>query len=92
MFNVKPKTNFRNNLDAIKLTLVDAPTMEQLRDYLPGFANATWAIDPNESNDLSMQEKDQIIRDAFNGKTLPTALSTASIAFTYMGLLGENVV
>ena len=73
----------RNNLDAIKDTLVDAPTMEHLREYLPGFVNATWAVNPMSSNALSTKEKDKLIKDAFFGKTLPTALAALSAAPAY---------
>ena len=41
-FGEKPTTEFKNNLDAIKITLMQAPTMGELRKYLPAFANATW--------------------------------------------------
>ena len=91
MFGVKPETNFRNNLDAIKVTLVDAPTMEQLREYLPGFVNATWAVNPMSSNALSIKEKDKLIKDAFFGKTLPTALETIGLTFLIEGISLQEV-
>ena len=90
-FGKKPTTEFKNNLNAINVTLVDAPTMDQLRSYLPGFATATWANTPNDWMEMSIEEKDQIIREAFTGKTLPTALETIGLTFTIEGISLQEV-
>ena len=73
-FGEKPTTEFKNNLDSIKVTLMQAPSMDDLRKYLPAFANATWSELPNDYDDLPDIEKDKYIREVFLGKTLPTAL------------------
>ena len=40
-FGEEPTTLFRDNLASINVTLMDAPSVEDLRSYLPAFANAT---------------------------------------------------
>ena len=90
-FEEKPTTEFKNNLASIKVTLLDAPTMDDLRRYLPGFANATWSDMPNEYDNLSNDEKDALIRDVFLGKTLPTALETINLNFRIEGISLQEV-
>ena len=90
-FNEEPTTCFKNNLDAIKVTLMQAPTMEELRKYLPQFANATWSDSPDDYDSLSNIEKDKIIRDVFLGKTLPTALETITLNFRIEGISLQEV-
>lgn len=90
-FGEKPITNFKNNLDAIKITLMQAPTMDDLRKYLPQFANATWAELPTDYDNIPIKEKDKIIRDVFLGKTLPTALETINLNFRFEGISLQEV-
>lgn len=90
-FGEKPKTNFKNNLDAIKITLLQAPSMDDLRKYLPGFANATWSDMPDDYDNLSIKEKDELIREVFLGKTLPTALETINLNFRIEGISLQEV-
>lgn len=90
-FGERPKTEFKNNLDAIKITLMQAPTMDDLRKYLPQFANATWAELPGDYDKLPIQEKDALIREVFLGKTLPTALETINLNFRFEGISLQEV-
>lgn len=90
-FGEKPVTKFKNNLDAIKVTLMQAPTMDDLRKYLPAFANATWSDLPDDFDNLDIVEKDNIIRDVFLGKTLPTALETINLVFRIEGISLQEV-
>lgn len=90
-FGEKQTTKFKNNLDSIKVTLMQAPTIEDLRKYLPSFANATWSDTPDEYDNLSIEEKDKIIRDVFLGKTLPTALETINLNFRIEGISLQEV-
>ena len=41
--NEKINTEFIDHLDAIKVTLTNSPSFDDLRDYLPAFVSATWA-------------------------------------------------
>lgn len=92
-FNESPTTNFKNNILSINVELMSAPTMDELRSYLPQFVTATWQEygDNNYTNDISIKEKDEIIRDAFFGKTLPTALETINLVFRISGISLQEV-
>lgn len=90
-FGEKPKTEFKNNLDSINVTLMQAPTMDDLRKYLPAFANATWSEAPDDYDNLSIEKKDELIRDVFLGKTLPTALETINLNFRIEGISLQEV-
>ena len=90
-FGEKPTTEFKNNLDAIKVTLMQAPSMDDLRKYLPGFANATWSELPDDYDNLPTYKKDALIRDVFLGKTLPTALETINLNFRIEGISLQEV-
>ena len=90
-FGEKPITNFKNNLDAINITLKHAPTMDELREYIPNFVDATWAEDPSCCDNLSILEKDTMIRDAFFGRTLPTALESIELVFMIEGISMQEV-
>ena len=92
-FNEKPITKFKNNLNSIKIELISAPTMEELRSYLPQFVTATWKVlgDKYFDNRISTKEKDEIIKDAFFGKALPTALETINLVFRISGISLQEV-
>lgn len=92
-FNEEPKTIFKNNLSSIKVELMSAPTMDELRSYLPQFITATWQErgDNYYCNDISTKEKDEIIRDALFGKALPTALETINLVFRISGISLQEV-
>jgi hypothetical protein len=49
------------------LELMKAPTLDDLRDYLPQFAHATWSENAWSMDELSVRERDEIIKDAFFG-------------------------
>ena len=49
-FDQAPVTRFINNLDALKVELVDAPTAQQARDVAWHYVKATWADTPEEIN------------------------------------------
>lgn len=90
-FDEEPITNFVNNIEAINIKLLHAPTMGQLRGYLIPFLEATWAEDPLESQKLTKREKDKIIRDCLEGKALPTALETVNLVFLIEGISLQEV-
>lgn len=90
-FGEKPRTRFKNNLDSIKVTLMQAPSMDDLRKYLPAFANATWSELPDDYDNLPIKEKDNLIREVFLGKTLPTALETINLNFRIEGISLQEV-
>lgn len=90
-FNMKPSTKFVNNLDAVELTLIHAPSMDDLRYYVIPFLKATWEESPDLSSSMSIQEKDTIIRECLEGKSLPTALETIELVFLINGISIQEV-
>ena len=84
-------TNFKNNLKSISVRLMDAPTMEQLRGYLPQFILATWAENPWTHDCMPLRERDRVIREALEGKALPTALETINVTFRIEGISLQEV-
>lgn len=92
-FDEEPTTKFKNNLSSINVELMNAPTMDELRSYLPQFITATWQEhgDKYYDNKISIKEKDEIIRDALFGKALPTALETINLVFRISGISLQEV-
>lgn len=90
-FGERPTTKFKNNLDAISVDLIQAPSMSELRQYLVPFILATWAETPMESANLTLEEKDKVIKEAFFGKALPTALETINLVFKIEGISLQEV-
>lgn len=90
-FDKGTSTEFVNNLDAIKVELVSSPTMNELCNYLPGFAEATWNPDVTSSDNLSREQRIRIVRNVFKGKTLPTALETINLVFRVSGISLQEV-
>jgi len=92
-FGEDPKTSFQNNIKAINVKLVQAPTMEELRKYVPDFATATWEDKAIHHFDHEWQQTkeeefklDKLIWMAFNRKILPSVLETIRLNFLF-----ENV-
>lgn len=85
----KPETKFVNNLDAIHVELVDAPSIEQLMHYIPPFVTATWNDDPLKH--VSKSEQAKAVYDALHFKTLPTALETIGLTFLISGISLQEV-
>ena len=50
-------TEFNDHLFSIKVKLVNAPSFDELCDYLPDFVSATWAEEPFHLKDLSKIER-----------------------------------
>ena len=86
-FGEKPTTEFVNNLDSIKVTLLNYPNIEQLISAIIPFTNATWNDDPIEVRDnMTMKEKIQNVYDAFHFKYLPQSLETVNLTFLIQGI------
>jgi hypothetical protein len=89
-FGEEPRTEFVNNLLSIKVSLQNAPTMKELKEYLPFFASATWEDIPVNPS-MSELERDKIIYMIFNGKMLPSAMETIRVTFLLEGISGQDV-
>lgn len=91
-WNKVPQTEVCNNLKSINISLVNAPSMDELRQYLPCFAHATWSDTPFDPlYNAYNTDLDKIIYDAFIGKCLPTALETIQLTFAIEGISLQEV-
>lgn len=90
-FHEGSKTEFKNNLESIKVSLIQYPTYEELLDYVPGFVDATWNDTPYIATEYSEKEKKQLIYDAIHGKTLPTVMETFRFTFLIEGISLQEV-
>ena len=90
-FDEKPTTVFTNNLDSIKVTLLDHPDQENVINYMSMFLDATWVDTPAESANMSNDKKIQYLKDCIAGKALPTALETMQFTFLIEGISLQEV-
>jgi hypothetical protein len=88
-FGEKPNFEFKNDLENIKVTLVDHTPWENLINYLPGYVNATWADEPQQEF-LTAQIVDDVEK-AFTFKTLPSILETIRLTFRIEGISVQDV-
>lgn len=90
-FGEQPKTNIKVLEEAIRVELIDAPTMEQLKSFIPAFVNATWMEDFDKEMDKTSLQKDESIIKMLTGKTLPGALETFRFTFLIDGITLQEV-
>lgn len=92
-FGQEPKTSFHNNLDALKVELVDHPTRQQAWNVAWHYVKATWAdrpdIDPTEG--VSQQDLSKNLEDVFGGRTLPAPMECLGFTFRLSGLSFQEV-
>ena len=92
-FGQEPVTNFQNNLEALKVELVDAPSTEQARNVAWHYVKATWAdrpeeIDPSTSSDMLKSEN---LLDVLQFRALPTPMECLGFTFRLSGLSFQEV-
>ena len=92
-FDQQPNTTFLNNLKALKVELVDAPTTEQARNVAWHYVKATWADDPNEVNPASASDsiKSKNLLDVLQFRALPTPMECLGFTFRLSGLSFQEV-
>ena len=78
------KTNYVNNLDAIDVKILNAPSINDLMSYIPEFTSGTWEDYPKTN--FNKEEREKVIQDLFDGYLLPTALETMKITFIIEGI------
>lgn len=88
-FGKAPETEFKNNLRSIKVMLIDAPSLEHLKEYIPYYTGATWAESPYEL--VSAEAADKALKEMFNGFSLPSAKETISLTFLIDGISLQEV-
>ena len=80
---------FKNHLENIKVTLMDYPSMETLKKYIPEFVSLTWLEKKEDLNKFMKSKKltrEGLVKEMFAGRTLPTALETVRLTFFIEGL------
>ena len=78
------ETKFVEQLNAIDVQIVHAPTVKQFRQTISTFLGNTWG-DTIRTN-FSAEETDQIIDEVFAGELLPTAMETINITWSVNGM------
>lgn len=92
-FGEQPKTNFQNNLKALKVELVDSPTRSQALNVAWQYVKATWADHHDETNPAttSLQELSANLEDVLNFRALPTPMECLGFTFKLSGLSFQEV-
>ncbi len=92
-FGEKPTTRFRNNLDALKVELIDAPTTDQARNVAWHYVKATWADQPDEINPNNAPDniKSKNLLDVLQFRALPTPMECLGFTFRLSGLSFQEV-
>jgi len=92
-FDQPPHTRFLNNLDALKVELVDAPTTQQARDVAWHYVKATWADRPDEINPSTAIDslKSKNLLDVLQFRALPTPMECLGFTFRLSGLSFQEV-
>lgn len=92
-FGQKPSTIILNNLQALKVELVDAPTRSQALNVAWQYVKATWADHHDETNPstASLQELSTNLEDVLNFRALPTPMECLGFTFKLSGLSFQEV-
>ena len=92
-FNEPIQTKFMNNLQALNVELVDAPTTEQARNIAWHYVKATWADDPNEIDPDNAGDsiKSKNLLDVLQFRALPTPMECLGFSFRLSGLSFQEV-
>ena len=81
-----------NDLDNIRVTLLNYTPYEQLKTYIPELVTATWNEDIQEFRDsLSKEDRDTIMDLFFDGKLIPTAMKSVQITILIEGITTHDV-
>jgi len=92
-FGEKPSTVFYNNLQALKVELIDAPTRSQALNVAWQYVKATWADHHEDTNPAtaSLQELSANLEDVLNFRALPTPMECLGFTFKLSGLSFQEV-
>lgn len=107
MFNVKDKRvklrkleenldniniNYINDLDAIKVSILNTSNLCNLKNYIPELVMATWNEDITEfNNSLTDEDKEKFVFRTLQGKFIPTALESINVTFKIEGMTWHDV-
>ncbi|HCT53461.1 MAG TPA: hypothetical protein DF712_13490, partial [Balneola sp.] len=94
-FNQEPKTEFYNNLEHLKVELVDAPSRSSALNVAWQYVKATWADNPDDTNpdagNWNSRELSANLEDVLNFRALPTPMECLGFTFKLSGLSFQEV-
>ena len=92
-FGQEPTTSFHNNLEALKVELIDSPTRDRALNVAWQYVKATWADHPNNTNPstTSLQELSANLEDVLCFRALPTPMECLGFTFKLSGLSFQEV-
>jgi thymidylate synthase (FAD) len=92
-FGQSPSTKFENNLEALKVELVDAPSAAQARNVAWHYVKATWADHPNDVDPsiAPLELKSKNLLDVMQFRALPTPMECLGFTFRLSGLSFQEV-
>lgn len=83
---------FVNDLENIKVTLLNYTPYSHLEKYIPELVTATWNENIQEFRDtLLPKDKDEIMKLCFAGKLIPTALKSVPVTILIEGITSHDV-
>ncbi len=87
-FDEEPTTEFLNDLDALKIELVDHPTAQQMREVAWRYVKATWADTPEHTDPTGVLQSDlsENLEDVLCFRALPTPMEIFSFTFKFAGI------
>ena len=92
-FGQSPSTVFYNNLEHLKVELVDSPTRSQALNVAWQYVKATWADHHDDTNpsSTSLRELSANLEDVLNFRALPTPMECLGFTFKLSGLSFQEV-
>ena len=84
-FGEEPQTEFVNDLDALRVELVDHPTGDQIRNVAYRYVKATWADSPEATDPMhaTQHELSETLEDVMQFRALPAGMEAMSFTFMY---------
>ena len=92
-FGEEPRTEFHNNLEHLKVELIDSPTRSQANNVAWQYVKATWADHHDNTNPAaaSLQELSANLEDVLCFRALPTPMECLGFTFKLSGLSFQEV-
>ena len=84
----EPQTEFVNDLDALRVELVDHPTGDQIRNVAYRYVKATWADSPEATDPMHATQHDlsETLEDVMQFRALPAGMEAMSFTFMIGGI------
>lgn len=79
------------DLDNISIKLLNYPLYDNLEKYIPELVLATWTENLEDTIEINVNDKNEIMKLFFEGKLIPTAQKSVQITFLIKGLTTHDV-